>query len=136
MRVRQPFLRAIQLLREAGFVVGVITNNWQPTPASASRMDKLRSKFDFFVESWKSGCRKPDQKIYDIAMQHVRRADSSIRGSQVVFLDDMGQNLKVPRRRHGWHTIKVRSDKDRWVDALLELQKVTGVRLWRSTAKL
>ena len=79
----------------------------------------LRPEFDIFIESAREGLRKPDPRIYELACQRL-----GVAPSEVVFLDDIGENLK-PARRLGMTTIKV-------VDpavALAELEAILQLRL-------
>ena len=66
---------------------------------SASRA--LATRFDVFIESSVEGLRKPDPAIYALACERLGR-----KPAEVVFLDDIGPNLK-PARAMGMETIKV-----------------------------
>lgn len=68
--------------------------------------------FDFMVESSKVKIRKPEPEFYLLACQRA-----NVQPQEVVFLDDLGINLK-PARKLGMKTIKVSKAKD----ALKELQ--------------
>jgi putative hydrolase of the HAD superfamily len=85
----------------------------------AAEMQAVLDIFDFVIESSKIGCRKPDPHFYEIACEIVKVAPA-----QVVFLDDLGINLK-PARAMGMTTIKV-TDPHR---ALIELESVLGLGL-------
>ncbi|KAK7698189.1 hypothetical protein SLS64_012759 [Diaporthe eres] len=103
--------------------------------------DPIRSIFDVFVSSAHVGLRKPDPRIYELAVQEVDKfakenADSS-RGralgwkdgvvpGDVLFLDDIGQNLKAASKA-GFRTIKV--NLGRAFEAVEELESVTGLTL-------
>lgn len=103
--------------------------------------DPVRSIFDVFVSSAHVGLRKPDPRIYDLAVREVDKfarenADSS-RGKalgwkdgvvpgDVLFLDDIGQNLKAASKA-GFRTIKV--NLGRAFEAVEELESVTGLTL-------
>jgi putative hydrolase of the HAD superfamily len=69
--------------------------------AHAAAINEVMSLFDLVLESSKAGCRKPEQRFFQIACEKL-----GILPSQVVFLDDLGINLK-PARAMGMHTIKV-----------------------------
>ena len=75
--------------------------------------------FDVIVESAVEGLRKPDPRIYALALARL-----NVLASEAVFLDDLGMNLK-PARQMGMATIKV-VDPD---DALAELEGVLGMTL-------
>ena len=64
-----------------------------PTP-----LDEL---FDVVVESAKAGVRKPEPAAYELVLREL-----GVAADEVVFLDDLGINLK-PARAMGMTTIKV-----------------------------
>jgi putative hydrolase of the HAD superfamily len=120
-RPRPAMLDAIARLRESGFKLGALTNNW----AHAEDTDRddgtraLRDHFHAFIESSVEGLRKPDPAIYRLACERLRSHPG-----QVVFLDDIGHNLK-PARAMGMATIKV----DEPEPALRELSEIIGIGL-------
>jgi putative hydrolase of the HAD superfamily len=100
---RPAMLDAIRLLRENGFRVGALTNNWAHAE-DADRGDgtrALRDRFDVFIESSVEGLRKPDPAIYKLACERL-----GVTPAEVIFLDDIGGNLK-PAKAMGMATIKV-----------------------------
>ena len=118
---RPAMLSAIERLREAGFKVGALTNNWAHAE-DAEHNDgtrALRDRFDVFIESSVEGLRKPDPAIYRLA---CRRLGAS--PEEMIFLDDIGGNLK-PARAMGMATIKV----DLPEQALKELSALVGMGL-------
>ncbi|KAK3377703.1 HAD-like domain-containing protein [Podospora didyma] len=105
--------------------------------------DPVRSLFDVFVSSAHVGLRKPDPKIYQLALRRVdefarANADTErgkalrfpgsegVSASDIVFLDDIGENVKAARKA-GFQTIKV--PLGRAYEAVEELEKVTGLAL-------
>jgi putative hydrolase of the HAD superfamily len=72
--------------------------------------------FDAVLESRVLGVRKPDPRFYELACSAV-----GVAPDEVVFLDDLGVNLK-PARALGMRTIKV-TDPDQ---ALAELEEILG----------
>jgi putative hydrolase of the HAD superfamily len=116
--IRPAALKAIRTLRAASRKVAALTNNWV-SEDQGTKMAALRAEFDVFIESTKVGLRKPNPRIYQLACRELRAEPS-----QVVFLDDIGLNLKAAREL-GMTTIKVVS-----LDlALAELEKLVGVLL-------
>lgn len=81
----------------------------------------LRSLFDIYVESAIEGMRKPDPRFYQRALDRL-----GIKGEEAIFLDDIGINL-VAAKKLGIHTIRVHPGRS--LEALLELEKLTGVSL-------
>lgn len=114
---RPPMLRAIRALRLRGLAVGALTNNWEGEGASGTELDAVRSLFDAFVESRVVGLRKPDPRIYQLACETL-----GARPPEVVFLDDIGRNLKAARAL-GMATVKV----DEPDAALRELAGILGL---------
>jgi putative hydrolase of the HAD superfamily len=109
--VRREMLEAIRRLRTNGFKVGALTNNWVTEDEQDVRIELLRAEFHVFVESCKVGMRKPEPGIFELACREL-----GVRPEAVVFLDDIGSNLKVARRL-GMTTIKV-GDAGAALDAL------------------
>lgn len=99
-----------------------LTNNVRGparSPESAARIAEIMSVFDVVVESSKVGVRKPEPGFYEIACELV-----GVAPERVVFLDDLGVNLK-PARAMGMRTIKVVSP----AQAIAELEAALGRRL-------
>lgn len=119
--VRPAMVDAVRRCREEGLGTACLTNNWvgfsprdregAPPPDG----DPL-TLFDHIVESSKVGVRKPDPRFYEIACELA-----GVEPAEVVFLDDLGVNLK-PAAAMGMTTIKV-IDPD---DALRQLADVVG----------
>jgi len=72
-----------------------------------------------FVESWVEGVNKPDPEIYERLL-----ARTDVPADALVYLDDIGRNLK-PARVLGMTTIKVVEPRA----ALRELGGLLGVEL-------
>ncbi|KAK3905139.1 HAD-like domain-containing protein [Staphylotrichum tortipilum] len=103
--------------------------------------DPIRSVFDVFVSSAHVGLRKPDPRIYQLALQKVdefaRANAASERGralgwadgvsaADIVFLDDIGENLKAASGA-GFGTIRVPLGKA--YEAVDKLEGVTELKL-------
>jgi len=86
--------------------------------AAVANLDSpdVEGLFDVVLESSKLGMRKPDPRIYELACEQLE-----VDPHQVVFLDDLGINLK-PAAQMGMTTIKV-IDPD---VALDELEAAVG----------
>ncbi len=117
---RPEMARAIERIRSTGLRTAALTNNWTDEK-SRSTPDGLHDSglFDVIVESAVEGLRKPDPRIYALALARL-----NVLASEAVFLDDLGMNLK-PARDMGMATIKV-VDPD---DALAELEVILGFAL-------
>lgn len=134
-RTADPFMYpALKKLRESGqFIMGALSNTVIFPDGHEFNGDRsgVKSQFDFFISSAHTGLRKPDPKIYEVAIREMdalakKKGLQGIAPSDIVFLDDIGQNLKGGRNA-GMRTIKVTLGKTQ--DAVKELEKVTGLSL-------
>jgi putative hydrolase of the HAD superfamily len=117
---RPEMAHAIRLIRAHGLRTGALTNNWADEKRASTPTGLQESGlFDVIVESAVEGLRKPDPRIYALALARL-----NVLASEAVFLDDLGMNLK-PARAMGMATIKV-VDPD---DALQELETLLGFAL-------
>jgi len=122
--IRPAMVQAVRRCREEGLVTACLTNNWvgfspRDREGRPPAGDDPLLLFHHVVESSEVGVRKPDPAFYELACQ---RAD--VEPHEVVFLDDLGVNLK-PAKAMGMTTIKV-------VDptvALAELERAVGFSL-------
>lgn len=113
----------VEAVRRCGdrLVTACLTNNWVsfddfPADVRAGGRDEVLGLFDHIVESSKVGVRKPDPRFYEIACE-----TAAVEPHEVVFLDDLGVNLK-PAAAMGMTTIKVVDP----ADALLQLERAVG----------
>jgi putative hydrolase of the HAD superfamily len=99
-----------------------LTNNWvhdDPEAAEDRKHRELAHHFDHFIESRAVGLRKPDPRIYHLACERL-----GVAPELVVFLDDIGANLKAARAL-GMTTIKVEDPET----ALAELEVLLEMSL-------
>ena len=91
-------LEAIARLRELGFKVAALTNNFQvpeddeslaKVGGAASTM--LPQIFDDFVESSVVGMRKPDPRVFQLALDRL-----GVAAQETAFLDDLGVYVLPP----------------------------------------
>lgn len=97
-------------------------------PFNEPRPDDVRDVFDVFISSAHVGMRKPDRNIYDFTLKTLREKwpDADIKPADIVFFDDIGENLKMAKAV-GWRTVKVWLGK---TDATVkELEAITGEQL-------
>ena len=121
--LRPAVVEAVRRCSER-LVTACLTNNWVSFDAdraanARSNIDGVLSLFHHVVESSKVGVRKPDPRFYEIACELA-----AVEPTEVVFLDDLGVNLK-PARAMGMTTIKV-DDPD---EAIADLEQVVGFSL-------
>ena len=79
-------------------------------------VQKVVEIFDLLIESSIEGCRKPEEKFYEVACERL-----NVKPENCVFLDDLGINLK-PARAMGMTTIKVIEPEG----AIKELYEILG----------
>ena len=118
--IRPQMIEAIKRCK-AKLTTGLITNNVALTDEGPGWHESIGidELFDVVIESSKVGFRKPDARIYELACEQM-----GVEPSEVVFLDDLGVNLK-PAAAIGMTTIKV-VDPDA---ALRELEAAVGFDL-------
>jgi putative hydrolase of the HAD superfamily len=85
----------------------------------AAQVLEILALFDVVIESSKVGIRKPEPRIYEMACEAI-----AVDPTEVVFLDDLGINLK-PAKAMGMTTIKVVSS----AQALGELAEILSMTL-------
>ncbi|XP_069053735.1 bifunctional epoxide hydrolase 2 [Lepisosteus oculatus] len=121
--INAPMLEAAIKLRSRGFTTCVLTNNWVDDSSQRGGMARtltaLSGHFDLIVESCRVGMRKPETSIYSFTLDRLQS-----KPQEVIFLDDIGANLKVARDL-GMATILVEDT----TEALKELQALSGVEL-------
>ena len=108
-QIRPEMVKALRKIKNK-LVQGCLTNNIQSNDnqeiqkenTSISRAhQEVMGLFDFVFESSKENVRKPDPRFYELACDRGK-----VKPSEVIFLDDLGINLK-PARELGMQTIKV-----------------------------
>ncbi|KAK7754850.1 hypothetical protein SLS62_003164 [Diatrype stigma] len=138
---------ALQKLRDSGrYIIAAVSNTVIFPPGHALHRpdffnDPIRKLFDVFVSSAHVGLRKPDPAMYEFTLKEVnnfaRSHANSARGrplgwedgvkpEQVVFLDDIGENLKAAKVL-GFQTIKVPLGKA--FEAVDQLEAITRLQL-------
>jgi putative hydrolase of the HAD superfamily len=123
--VRPAMVEALRRIKARGLPLALLTNNFTP-PGGVDQGHQARPEvaeamalFDHVIESSKAGVRKPDPRAYELALGALGHP-----AEEVVFLDDLGINLK-PAREMGMTTIKV-VDGDQ---AIADLEAVLGFPL-------
>jgi putative hydrolase of the HAD superfamily len=123
--VRPAMVEALRRIKAEGLPLALLTNNVAPAPGateghqSRPEVEEAMALFDHVIESSKAGVRKPDPRAYELALEALGHP-----ADEVVFLDDLGINLK-PARAMGMATIKV-VDGDK---AIADLEAVLGFPL-------
>ena len=121
--VRPEMVAALRAIKAAGLPLALLTNNFVTGDAATmgprDEVAEALGLFDHVIESSKAGVRKPDPAAYQLALDVL-----GVEARHVVFLDDLGINLK-PARALGMTTIKVTDP----ADALVELAEVLALDL-------
>ena len=119
-QIRPEMVKALREIKDK-LIQGCLTNNIQSAEDQELETDnaaisgthqEIMGLFDFVFESSKENVRKPDPKFYQLACNRGK-----VNPNEVIFLDDLGINLK-PAKALGMKTIKV----VRAEDALQDLQ--------------
>ena len=116
--IRPRMLEAVRRIRAHGMKTAALTNNWI-TEGKDEEREALKDCFDAFIESCRTGLRKPDPRIYELACEAL-----GVLPGEAVFLDDIGANLKTAARL-GMLAIKVTDPEA----ALRELGGAIGIEL-------
>jgi putative hydrolase of the HAD superfamily len=118
--VRHTMVDRARSLRDDGFRTGLLTNNvaefrefWRP-------LLPLSDLFDVVIDSSEVGMRKPDHRIFRLALEQL----GGVAAEATVFLDDYEGNV-VAARALGMHGIVVGVDP---APALVELDEVLAAR--------
>ena len=90
----EAMLAAITRYHDAGIRTALVSNSWR-----RSDYGHL-TEFDVVVLSQELGIRKPDERIYTIALERL-----GLPAERCVFVDDLGGNLK-PAKALGMTTIR------------------------------
>ena len=117
--VRPEMVAALDRLHDEGFILACLTNNVLGSTGDRPDVDDAMRRFDHVIESSKVGVRKPEPAFYQLAC-----STAGVEPHEVVFLDDLGINLK-PAAAMGMATIKVVD----WREALSELGAALGLDL-------
>ena len=126
-QIRPEMVKALREIKDK-LIQGCLTNNIQSTEGQETETDnaaisgthqEIMGLFDFVFESSKENVRKPDPKFYQLACKRGK-----VNPNEVIFLDDLGINLK-PAKALGMKTIKVVRAKD----ALKDLQDLLDFQI-------
>ncbi|HEY2427725.1 MAG TPA: HAD-IA family hydrolase [Acidimicrobiales bacterium] len=122
-RIRPEMVEAVRRCA-ARIPTGMVSNTFvgfgDDAPSERRpELEQIMGLFHVVIESSKVGLRKPDPRIYELACRRL-----GVDPEEVVFLDDLGINLK-PARAMGMLTIKVLDP----AAALCELEAAVGFQV-------
>jgi len=96
---RSNIQKLLENLRASKYILGLLSDTVHPTALSI-RENGGYDMFDFTILSCEAGLRKPNQKIYELALSKL----DDVAPQNVVFIDDNPKNL-VPATMLGMKTI-------------------------------
>ena len=137
-RVNDPFMYpALKKLKQRGWRLAAMSNTTifpEGHEFNKRGSEDVRELFEVFVSSAHVGMRKPNRDIYDYTIGKMREhwPQIDVKAEDVVFLDDIGENLKMGKKV-GMRTIRVFLGKT--ADAVKELEQATGEELLDGAAK-
>ncbi|KAI8852767.1 HAD-like domain-containing protein [Chytridium lagenaria] len=116
----------LDAIKKSEYKLAALTNNFQYSsdpadPVGQPPVNMISSLFDHYIESSVVGLRKPDPKFFLHACEILH-----VDASEVVFLDDIGINLKSAKDL-GMTTIRVHVGRTR--EAIQQLEKIIGLPL-------
>ena len=116
-RGEEPFVARGIALRDEGYRTGLVTNNVREFSDAWRSLIPVDELFEVVVDSCQVGMRKPDPRIFHLALELLDHADPS----ETVFIDDFEGNI-VAAEQLGMRGILVGDDRAaavRELDALL-----------------
>jgi epoxide hydrolase-like predicted phosphatase len=111
-------LAAAHRVRDRGLRTGLVTNNIAEFRDGWRSLVPVDELFEIVVDSSEEGVRKPDARIFALALERLDDVDPA----RCVFLDDYEGNV-IAARACGLHGIRVDPDP---TSALAELESVLG----------
>jgi len=100
-------------LRARGYRTALVTNNVREFSGHWRRMIATDEIFDAIIDSSAEGVRKPDPRIYRLALERL----GGVAPERAMFLDDFPPNVEAARRL-GIHGVLVQADHSEALAAL------------------
>ncbi len=88
---KQPLVERVRGLKQEGYALGIITNNVVEFGDGWRGLVPVDELFDFVVDSSSVGLRKPDPRIFQLAIEQL----GGIEPGRTVYLDDYQANVDV-----------------------------------------
>lgn len=98
VKLNQPVVSMARKLRQAGYLTPIISNT-EPGHVKINMARELYDGFEPLILSCEVGCRKPDAKIYKIALKKI-----GVDPDKCIFVDD-NEEFLAPARKMGMETI-------------------------------
>ena len=113
--VRPEVVALARELKQAGLASALVTNNVAEFREGWKRLIPVEALFDHLIDSSEVGIRKPDARIFELALERV-----GVPATAAVFLDDYPGNVEAARRL-GLRAVLVGDDYAAALDELREL---------------
>jgi FMN phosphatase YigB (HAD superfamily) len=95
-----PFMVELHAaLRDKRFPTYVFSNTNDLAASHIRRRFPFFANFDGYIFSYQHGAMKPDAKLYEVVERETGR-----RGNQIVYIDDLPENIAAGAAR-GWHAV-------------------------------
>jgi putative hydrolase of the HAD superfamily len=89
----EAMIAAAAAVRAAGIPVGILSNSWGSQPLDPYAAWHLDDNYDVVVISDRVGVRKPERRIYEIAVEQI-----GVPAELCVFVDDVAAYLEPARK--------------------------------------
>jgi putative hydrolase of the HAD superfamily len=119
--LRDDMVDFVRSARAAGLATGILTNNAKEFADFWRPMLPLDELFDDVVDSSFVGLRKPDPRIFELALERL-----GVAADEAVFIDEAPGNV-AGAQRVGMAAVLIGSDRGDVPAALTELRRLTGV---------
>jgi epoxide hydrolase-like predicted phosphatase len=119
--LRDEMVDFVRAARAAGLATAILTNNAQEFAAFWRPMLPLDELFDDVVDSSFVGMRKPDPRIFELALERL-----GVGADEAVFIDDAPGNV-AGAEKVGISAVLIGSQRSDVPAALAELRRLTGV---------
>ncbi|MDJ0786278.1 MAG: HAD family phosphatase [Myxococcota bacterium] len=116
--VREPMVSCVRELRGQGVRTALVTNNAAEFAPAWRPLLPLDELFDAVIDSSEVGLRKPDRRIYELALERI----GGVEASRAAFLDDYEGNVSAAVEL-GLHGVLV---GDPFEPALARLSRLIG----------
>jgi epoxide hydrolase-like predicted phosphatase len=116
--IRHDVVDIVREMRALGLKTAVVTNNIKEYGPTWRALLPLEELFDAVVDSCEEGVRKPDRRIFELALERL----GDVEPARAIFLDD-APGIVAAAAGLGLHAIRVRTDHE---PALAELRSLVA----------
>jgi epoxide hydrolase-like predicted phosphatase len=90
---REDLIELVIRIRKSGVRTALVTNNVREFGDGWRKLVPVDALFDEVIDSSAEGCRKPDARIFELALERV----GGVEAGRSVFLDDFHGNIDAAR---------------------------------------